>query len=460
MTTKIRAKWRARARRAAFALPGVLAVLCPAAATAASPDPIVLADAAGPESPPPPVPAVSPDPAFGVHASWNDRLVFESEDRRFYLQPIGILQSLYTLPLNSAGDRFYEGTGFTFRRAALGFDSRLFRSVRTFFLSNIASGTLTLWDFFTDLDLFDGYAVLRVGRFRPWLARQRLLAGDRYQMIQLPAAMTDLLEIGDGRDLGAGIFGLLAEKTFEYNVGVWNGEQKYSNDSVNGFLPSSNLRSRGNVDFEFGSRLVYHPFGFLPALDESDLEMSKSPKLSVGAAALFAKRHDVRAPTAGYVYMDDRVLKAGVEIDFRWRGFSLEAEAFLRKAWLLPSATSVAETQFNDLGLGAIGKSAYLQTGYFVTERQLELTARFDYVDVEPTRPGYILHPAAGINLFLHGYNLLVQLMYRANIGVGFESDADFWRSLRPNDRTDIYINDRPIARLTHDVFLMLQTSL
>jgi hypothetical protein len=257
---------------------------------------------------------------------------------------------------------------------------------------------LTLWDFFTDVDLFDGRAVLRVGRFRPWLARQRLLAGDRYQMIQLPAALTDLLEIGDGRDLGAGIFGLVANKKLEYDLGIWNGEQKYSNDPVNGFLPSSSLRSRGNIDFEFGSRLVYHPFGFLPALDESDLDMSKTPKLSVGATAMLAKRHDVRAPTASYVYVDDRLLKAGVEIDFRWRGFSLEAEAFLRKAWLLPGAPADAEAQFNALGLGALGTSAYLQTGYFVMERQLELTARFDYVDVEPTKPGYILHPAAGIN--------------------------------------------------------------
>jgi hypothetical protein len=458
--TKLRTMRRGRASRATLALAGLLAVLCPAGAQATATDPILLADAAGPESPPPPVPAVSPDSAFRIHASWNDRLVLESEDNRFFLQPIAILQSLFALPINSAGERAYEGTGFTFRRAALGFDSRLFRSVRTFFLSNIASGTLTLWDFFTDIDLFDGKAVLRAGRFRPWLARQRLLAGDRYQMIQLPAAMTDLLEFGDGRDLGAGIFGLLAEKTFEYSLGIWNGEQKYANEPVNGFLPSSNLRSRGNVDFEFGSRLVYHPFGFLPAFDESDLEFSKTPKLSIGAAALFAKRHDIRAPTPSYVYLDDRVLKAGVELDFRWRGFSLEAEAFLRKAWLLPGVTSEAETQFNNLGLGAIGKSAYVQTGYFVTPRQVELTARFDYVDVEPTRPGYILHPAAGLNLFLHGYNLLVQVMYRANIGVGFDNDVDFWRSLRPNDRTDIYMNDRPIARLTHDVFLMLQTSI
>jgi hypothetical protein len=417
-----------------------------------------------PSAPVAPVPVTaaptSTSAAFAVHASWNDRLVIESEDKRFFLQPIGILQSLFTAPINPDGQYSYEGIGFSFRRAALGFDSRLLRTVRTFFLSNIANGTLTLWDFFTDVDLFDGVAVLRVGRFRPWLGRQRLLAGDRYQMIQLPVAMTDLLEFGDGRDLGAGIFGLLGHKTVEYDLGIWNGEQRYSNEPTNGFLPSSNLRNRGNIDFEFGARLVYHPFGYLPAIDESDLDFSEKPKLSLGAAAMFAKRHDVRAPTASYVYLDDRTLKAGFELDFRWRGFSLEAEAFLRKAWLLSSTNDAGTIQFDKLGLDELQKSAYLQSGYFVVARRLELVGRFDYVDIEPATPGYIMRPAGGVNLFAHGYNVLLQLMYRANIGRGFNNETDFWRSLRPGDRTDVYIRDRAISRVTHEVFLMLQTSL
>jgi hypothetical protein len=406
--------------------------------------------------------SASPDPSgFAVHANWNDRLVVASEDQRFYLQPIAILQTLFSAPYNTAGQYAYEGIGFTFRRAALGFDARILRNVRTFALANIAGGTLTLWDFFTDLDYFDGQAVLRVGRFRPWLARQRLLAGDRYQMIQLPGAMTDLLEIGAGRDLGAGIFGLLGEKHFEYAVGVWNGEQKYAVDPVNGFLPSSDLKNRGNIDFEFGSRLVYHPFGFLPAFDESDLECSQTPRLSIGASAMLAKRHDVRAPTAFYAYYDDRLLKAGVEIDFRWRGFSLEAEAFLRKSWMETTTDKTGASYFDRLGVGATGKSAYAQSGYFIVPRRLELTGRFDYVDVEAATAGYLLRPAGGINLFVHGYNVLVQLMYRANVGVGFNSDADLWRSLRPADRADPYLGDaRPISRVTHDLYLMLQTSL
>lgn len=438
--------------------PQTTPTIAPVSAAAAPAPTFAMTTSAQAEAMTPPA-AAGTHSAFSVHATWNDRLTLESEDKRFSLQPIGILQSLYTLPINAAGERFYEGTGFSFRRAAFGFDAHAFGSVRTFMLANIASGTLTLWDFFTDLDFFDGYAVLRVGRFRPWLGRQRLLAGDRYQMTQLPAALTDLLEIGDGRDLGAGVFGLLANRTLEYNVGIWNGEQRYSIDAVNGFLASSNLRNRGNIDFEFGSRLVYHPFGFLPAIDESDLDISKTPKLSLGVAALLAKRHDVRAPTASFVYFDDRVLKAGAEIAFRWQGFSLEAEAFMRKGWLLPEAKPDIRKQWAELGLGAIGKSAYVQSGYFIT-RRLELTGRFDYVDVEPTKPGHILRPAGGLNVFVNRYNVLVQLMYRANIGRGFSNDIDFWRSLRPNDRTDIYIGDRPISRITHDVYLMLQTSL
>jgi hypothetical protein len=191
--------------------------------------------------------------------------------------------------------------------------------------------------------------------------------------------------------------------------------------------------------------------------------MSKAPRLSVGAAAIFGKRHDVRIPAADFfpAYYDDRMLKAGFEVDFRWRGFSLEAEAFLRRSWLLSNSKNPEGTnQFRQLGMDQVGKSAYVQSGYFVAARLIELTARFDYVDVEPATPGYMLRPAGGLNLFLHGYNVLLQVMYRANMGRGFTKNSDFSRSLRPAERTDVYLGDRTIARTSHDLFVMLQTSL
>jgi hypothetical protein len=445
----------------------------PAEAAAAVPATETPAEVlAVPQAEPPP-PARTP---LNIHAYWDDRLVVESEGKNFFLQPIAILQTLFTGSYNSAGNhaatsstseldppmgRSYEGLGFTFRRAALGFDSRFLGFVRTFFLANIASGTMNLWDYFADLDFFDGKAVLRAGRFRPWLGRQRLLAGDRYQMIQLPSAMTDILDFGDGRDLGAGIFGLLARKTIEYQVGVWNGEKSYAVDQVNTYLPGTSDFNRGNIDFEFGSRLVIHPLGYLPAFDESDLDYSEKPRLSVGAAAMFAKRHDVRVPSQDFVYFDDRLLKAGAEIAFRWRGFSFEAEAFFRKSWLQPNPKDESQRQFETLGIGSLAKGGYAQSGMFVKPKLLELTARFDYSDNEPKKPGYLLRPAAGANLFLHGYNLLIQVMYRANLVRGGLKDIkDIAGTLRPSERTDLVSGYRPISRTTHDLFLMLQTSL
>jgi len=414
--------------------------------------------------------AMPPSAPHDLHASWDDRLVIEARNKQFFLQPIVILQTLFTLPVNRAADVYFEGTGFTFRRGALGFDARLLGFARVFFLSNIASGSLALWDFFADLDPFEGKLVLRAGRFRPWLARQRLLAGDRYQMIQLPVAMTDLLEMGDGRDLGAGLFGLLMDKKVEYNLGIWNGEHgiwstgdppMYKVEPSTDMLPRSGLRARGNIDFVYGLRLVGHPFGYLPALDESDLSYSETLRLSLGTAVLYEKRHDQYIPEpGGYTRVDDRVLKVGLELHFRLRGFSLEAEVFMRQAWLQDGASTLALDAFRNYNMGALAWSAYVQGGYFLLPRVVELTARFDYVDVEPKTPGYILRPALGLNWFLHGYNILLQIMYRANAGIGFESDMGFYRSLRPLDRNDNSFGTRPIARLTHDLFLMLQLSL
>jgi hypothetical protein len=158
------------------------------------------------------------------------------------------------------------------------------------------------------------------------------------------------------------------------------------------------------------------------------------------------------------VFVDDRVLKVGVEAAFRQQGLSVEAELFLRKVWL---ADSAGQADFDRLGVGVLGYAAYLQTGYFLLPHKLEATGRFEYVDVEPARPGFMIHPTAGLNYFLHGYNLLLQLMYRANIGVGFDSYDDYWRSARPALRyTTTSALDRPLSRTTHEVYVMLQASL
>jgi hypothetical protein len=408
--------------------------------------------------------AVQPVPT--LTASYDSRFLLQIPASKFSLQPILFLQTLFSLPRNAALDQSYEGTGFSFRRAGVGIDARVEDWGRVFFLANVASGSMALWDFFTDIEILDepGLLIFRAGRFRPWLCRQRLAAGDHFQMIQFPRVITDFLDIGDGRDLGMGAFGLYDSK-LEYGAGVWNGEQNYQLASTG---KVGDRIIRGNLDFEVGGRIVYHPLGYLSAVDESDLAYSTAPRLAVGVSAMYNRRHDQQLPnydpTAGLsdaqrrMFVDDRVLKVGFEAAFRYQGLSIEAEAFLRKVWL---AGSVGNDQFNSLGVGDLGRAAYIQGGYFLLPHKLEATGRFEFVDVEPASPGYMLHPTAGLNYFLRGYNLLLQFMYRTNVGVGFDSYDAYWRSAKPALRyTTAPSLDRPLSRITHEIYFMLQASL
>lgn len=398
--------------------------------------------------------------------SYDNRFVLQIPAKKFSLQPILFVQPMFGVQRNSAYSEWYEGSGFSFRRAGVGLDARVDDWGRLFFVANLANGTLALWDFFIDVELAEdpGALVLRAGRFRPWLCRQRLVAADRFQIIQLPRVMSDFLDIGDARDLGAGVFGR-THNNVEYGFGVWNGEQNYQLTS-SGKMGDRVLR--GNLDFEVGGRIVYHPWGYLAATDESDLAYSTEPRLALGASAMYNSRHDQQLPdydaTAGLtdaqrrVYVDDRLLKAGVEGAFRYHGLSIEAEAFVRKDWLVGDG---GVDGFNRLGVGDLARAAYVQAGHFLVPHKLEATGRFELVDVEPSRPGYMVHPTAGLNYFVHGYNLMLQVMYRANIGVGFDNYDDFWRSAKPALRfTSTSAVDRPLSMTTHELYLMLQASL
>ena len=133
--------------------------------------------------------------SFGVEAVWKPGLVLVGGEGRFALKPIGIAQPLLSLRVEPGADDELAGTGFRLRRGAIGFDARLFDLARVFFCGNVGRGRFELWDYFVDLDPWDGVAVLRAGRFRPWLGRQRWVAAHKFQMVELARGMTGVLEI-------------------------------------------------------------------------------------------------------------------------------------------------------------------------------------------------------------------------------------------------------------------------
>ncbi|MDD5309707.1 MAG: porin [Deltaproteobacteria bacterium] len=390
---------------------------------------------------PTPAPATAPEKKI-VQGTWTKKLVFATDDGLFSFQPTGFVQPMYLLHIAPDATDELAGSGFLLKRARFGFKAGLFKLAQISLDADFKDGTAALVDYYLDLDPFNGLVVLRVGRFREWFCRQVLMGSTRLQMVDNAQAWAGLMGLGNGRDLGAAVHGMIVD-TIEYGVGIWNGEKTYTLDS-DAVVGDQDVPA--NIDYEMGGRLVIHPLSAagvgaaLPVGEEPDLDGAEKPKLAVGGALLYNKRHDrvVALPTNGDTLYYDNQLKGGVELGFQWMGASLLAEFFALKTWVQSDADAAIKDAVPDL----TGMGAYGQLGYFVLPHQLEAAARFDFVDKDVDIQGAFIYPAFGLNYYFFGHNLKAQLMYRMN------------RALDPVKKSP---DDVPT---THDVFLMLQGSI
>jgi len=424
-----------------------------------------------------------------VTGTWTKSLVFATDDGGFEFQPRGWVQPRYGLTINPDADEAIAGSGFSLHRARFGFQARLFDFARLYLDTEWGTGDAKLVDYFLDVDPWDGVAVFRVGNFRPWFSRQLLMATTKLAMIDYARAWTDsLLGLDLGRDLGLSVSGLVAE-TFEYGIGIWNGDKGQFDTSPHDVTLESGeeIEVPGNLSYYVGGRLAVHPLApsgvGTPLLigDESDGAGSEKPALAIGVAAFYNKRRDrgimynasATTPDAALYSIDptgtlggapamyyDNQLKIGADVAFRMKGLSLQGEFYLHMIWIdeddMPQSATEAERDmieaaFNDYlfvsnGSGALlngmGIGAYLQAGYFVLPGQLEIVARFDMVDESSDIQGMRLFPAIGGTYYFFGNNLKAQLMYRLNASTGYD-DAD------PG-----------YAPMTHDILLMIQASI
>jgi len=436
--------------------------------------------AAEEEAPPAEEPAAEPEEkkaeeapkSSPVTGTWTKKIEFASEDGNFKFQPTGFVQPKLQLLIVGDNDDELAGSGFVLQRARLGFKAQLFKMARIALDAEYRAGAVSLLDYYADIDPWDGVFAVRVGRFRPWFGRQFMAATTQLQMIENAQAWTDKdLGLGLDRDLGVGVFGMVAD-VFEYGVGVWNGDggsvfdpnASEKNREISGKVDENGdpVVAPANIDVMLGGRLAVHPLApagvgrALPTGNESDSEISDKPGLAIGVSAYYNKRHDRTIPvTAGGVTYDqlyyDNQLKLGADVGFQMIGLSVAGEFYLLKVWLPDDARDAVTTAIgaaNSQGVKTVdgyGMGAYLQVGYFVLPRKLEIAARFDMADPSAIKDGIRgsrLYPGIGATYHIFGNNLKAQFMYRLDIAAGFE-DTD--PGYRPTG---------------HDLFLMLQASI
>jgi len=206
------------------------------------------------------------------------------------------------------------------------------------------------------------------------------LVADHKQLFVDRAMAEEVFNVGytPGVALSGLLFGRL-----EYAVGVFNG----IGNTTDG--PS---REELDTNFAYAASLIYHLLGDGVGDDETDLPFRRDPLWDVGGSFAY---HDDNGDLSGsgFYSIPDRVrrgrgiggyaeadltgtelLQFGAHTAFRWRGFSLTAEWYLRvidgegahSPWeLLTDRSDPVHFQ-----------GGYIEAGYFVLPKKLELAAR------------------------------------------------------------------------------------
>jgi phosphate-selective porin len=381
---------------------GKLSVLCLAALLPG------LLRADGPEdaAPVPETPA-SPPTAAAVEYIPLRGVVFRTADRLFELAIGANLQFRFTnFKFDDVPNAQPDADEFRVRRFKLyltgyAFDPHLTYRFQVAF-ENVANGKLLLDDAWLNYRFMDEVSA-QGGQSKTPYSRDELF-NDGVIQFQERAAAVDAFK--PGRDIGAGFTGTVGKGLFVYYAAVFGG------------VGQTTLRATDHVMPML--RLVVNPLGEL-GQGEADLDAKPDPRISVGVDGFTntLKKIDDRnfesnvpnyASSTGWLGRGINLFRTGenvairsasADVQFKWSGFSAQAEYFLGRAE-------------GDTG-GAIlrAKGWYGQVGYLVVPGKLDIALRDAAVDSNRAVSRDVVSTVTGaIDYYFRRHNVKLQGEY------------------------------------------------
>lgn len=220
---------------------------------------------------------------------------------------------------------------------------------------------------------FSDAAQVQFGQWKTPFTRQELYNDG---VLQFPERSIAVDSFKPSRDIGVMGLGSFGKGVLAYQAGVFGGDGQNSLRTTNHVMPML--------------RVVYNPLGDVGA-GEADLQGHEQPALSFGANGFLNTLRKTTATSfealavnyagpAGWLGRsvglfttgeDVKIKSWGFDSQFKWHGFSAQAEGFFGQA----------EGDTNGVKLTAYGW--YGQAGYFILPGRLDLAARYAYVDFD-----------------------------------------------------------------------------
>jgi phosphate-selective porin OprO and OprP len=328
----------------------------------------------------------TPSPKF----SWKDgKTTFSSEFATMTLSNRIQLRYTYELP-DLADDATGNGDkqSFRVRRAKTAFEGWIYNPTLTYKLQwNWPDTANPLEDAWLDWDVSGGAHLLHIrpGQQKTPFGRQEFTSSGSQQFADRSQVSN---EFAKGYDLGLSLWGQLFGGKLEWRAAATNG---------NGRTQAAN----DNRKFQYTGRLMYQPFGDVK-FSESDFESTDSPLLAFAVGY-----NDNDAMSRGNTTKTDLATEtASADVAFKYRGFSAVAEYF--------DQDRTQENNDNGVFKESSRKGWYLQSGYFVWERKLEVAARYGVIDLDTAKDDDdLIETGIVVNWFLNRHPLKVQADFR-----------------------------------------------
>ena len=271
--------------------------------------------------------------------------------------------------------------------------------------------TTQLYDAYIDLKQIP-WANLRVGQYRTLFGRQEYVSSALLQFVDRGFVAEAFVPNGiDRRDQGLTIHSDDKKYPVNYAFGLFNGV------GINLTRLGLNTPSNAN-ELMYVGRITVDILG-KPGYPESDLAYSQTPQLAVGVS--YGYNSGLQTNTTGVgsntqistsiaSLGNGRLLNqgvvnlgtTGVDVIFKYKGLSLQSEGFVRNV----------DTRDHSKQIGN-ATGFYVQGGYFVVPKTIELVGRYSYMDPDTLRAQDIISSVVGgINWYLIGHEHKLQFDY------------------------------------------------
>jgi hypothetical protein len=329
-------------------------------------------DAAAASPPAPVAPAHPAEPAATVTARLGRGFEVRSADGRFSMNIRGRAQLRYELVTDSFRPGEANGSStFMARRVRLLVQGQLFNEDWNYYVQFGFSNRDTESDL--RLPLRDAYMTwsgvrdmnVRFGQGKVPTGRQRVVSSSALQM---PDRSIITNEFNLDRDVGIQIFsndlfGL--DGRLGYNLGVYGGDGRN--------------RTGGDFGMLYVARVSFLPMGRFDDFIEADVTRSAEPHLAISASGVI-NMNSVRYRSTfdrTYTLGSFDFAHGGFDAQFKWRGLSVQAEAFVRT--VIGSRRSYVDST-DPLNVvtetARTGAGYYVQAGYMLNDHA-EVVARW-----------------------------------------------------------------------------------